>query len=217
MRRSIHFSDFSERYIAGRKQTSLSGQVNNAFEILEFLAIENLPDLSEEEFAEVCNVYVGGEFGKIAMPLRIASDMLDYYGATVPSQCENPQLVEKLAALPQVAQFALIDKVRQFWTAASKAEEEKKQERTEGEETMFVLGKVARVIFGDDVPTNTLNFLLTSPVQGIAMATKHPACRKANQEAIAELMDKIEITFLEDWKPNLGEQGAFWLGYYKKD
>lgn len=83
-------------------------------------------------------------------------------------------------------------------------------------DTMYTLGQLARVIWGyDDIPAATLDTMLTMPATGLALATKSTACKKANQEHVAELIDRLPAN-LADPKGGvkIEDQGPFWLGYY---
>ena len=63
MKRSIHLSESSEAYIAARTRTPvISAEINGALAMLQHLARENLPKLSEAEWAEIVAVYRDKDF-----------------------------------------------------------------------------------------------------------------------------------------------------------
>lgn len=118
MKKSIHLNSESVAYIAARAdEINYSAAINAAFQQLAHLARAEMPTLDDSDFSEICNVYAGSDLSRIPLPLNIAVDLLTHYGATVPSQlpAEKELLVERLAHMTQVQQFALIDKVRIFW------------------------------------------------------------------------------------------------------
>jgi len=115
MKRSIHLSESSEAYLASRARNPVvSAEINGALAMLQHLARENLPELSEAEWAEIVAVYRDRDLTKIPLPLNIAGDILAHYGVIIPSQL-LPQiqgLPEKFVAFSQVQQFAILDAVR---------------------------------------------------------------------------------------------------------
>lgn len=120
-RKSIHLSEKSETFIFERtmqgETPNYSGFINGQFALLEHLAKSEKPELNAEDWVELYNVYAGSDLTRIALPLNLARDLMDYYGATLPrdlpAQCQK--LVETLADLTQAQQFAVIDAVRVFW------------------------------------------------------------------------------------------------------
>lgn len=118
-RRTIWLNDQAENYITTRNTTdtsNISGHINAAFEQLAIILKDEKPTLNDIEMAEIYNIYTGSDLTRIALPANIASDMLTHYGATLPSQlpehCQS--LIERLAAMSQAQQIALIDDVRLF-------------------------------------------------------------------------------------------------------
>ena len=117
-RKTVHITDATEKYIADRwDEPNWSGSINAAFNQLAFLAATEKPELSKEDWAEIYNIYAGSDLTRIVLPINLAADLLIHYGATIPSQLpENCQpLIEKLAAMSQAQQFAIIDNTRLFW------------------------------------------------------------------------------------------------------
>lgn len=121
MKKSVHLSNQTERFINERTLSdspNFSGQINSAIETLAHLAQAEKPALSDSEWTELYNIYAGSDLTRLVLPLNLAKDMLDHYGATVPSQLPDQQaLIERLAAMTQVQQYAIIDAVRVFWAA----------------------------------------------------------------------------------------------------
>ena len=117
MKRSIHLSESSEAYIAARTRTPvISAEINGALAMLQHLARENLPKLSEAEWAEIVAIYRDRDLAKMPLPLNIAGDILAHHGVIIPSQL-LPQvqgLPEKLVAFSQAQQFAILDAVRTY-------------------------------------------------------------------------------------------------------
>lgn len=95
---------------------NFSAAINAAFELLAYLAQVENPALDDQDFAAVCNVYAGSDLSRIALPLNMARDLLDHYGATIPEQlpADVHGLVTTLARMTQAQQFALLDAVRVF-------------------------------------------------------------------------------------------------------
>nr|DAI25253.1 MAG TPA: hypothetical protein [Caudoviricetes sp.] len=120
-RKSIYFNEFSENFVAERtaqgETANYSANVNAAFEMLAHLAQSATPTLSAEEWAEVYNIYAGSDLTRRVLPLNLAKDLLDNYGATLPRDLPDNciPLVERLADMTQAEQYAVLDAVRVFW------------------------------------------------------------------------------------------------------
>lgn len=120
-RKSIYFNEFSENFVAERtaqgETANYSANVNAAFEMLAHLAQSSTPTLSVEEWTELYNIYAGSDLTRCVLPLNLAKDLLDNYGATLPRDLPDNciPLVERLADMTQVEQFSIIDNVRVFW------------------------------------------------------------------------------------------------------
>lgn len=116
MRKSVHLTKTTEDYIATRIQGDInfSGIINNAFALLAHIAKSEQPKLSDGVMAELCNVYKGSDLTKITIPLSLARDLMCYYGAILPRDLPNHliPMLEQLADLSQVEQFAILDAVR---------------------------------------------------------------------------------------------------------
>ena len=79
---------------------------------------------------------------------------------------------------------------------------------------MYTIGMIFRAIWPKgNAPQNIVDVVLTRPLTGLGMAQKHMA--KANQDDIADLMDKLPAD-LDDPEGGvkIEDQGPFWLGYY---
>lgn len=123
MKKSVHLTADSVAYMEARSyegDVNFSAAINAAFEQLAYLARSENPTLNEQDFAAVCNVYAGSDLSRIALPLNVARDLLDHYGATIPEQLPEDVrgLVTTLARMSQAQQFALVDAVRVFWCKA---------------------------------------------------------------------------------------------------
>ena len=123
MKKSVHLTADSVAYMEARSyagDVNFSAAINAAFEQLAYLARSENPALDAQNFAAVCNVYAGSDLSRIALPLNVARDVLDHYGATIPEQLPEDMrgLVTTLARMSQAQQFALVDAVRVFWCKA---------------------------------------------------------------------------------------------------
>lgn len=117
-KKSIHLSKSADQYIADRTQQNesrnYSAHINNALEQLAHLAQAEKPNLTQAEWTELYNVYAGSDLTRLALPFDIADDLRTHYGA-LPQNLTA--LYDKLAAMPQAQQFAVIDKVRVYWAS----------------------------------------------------------------------------------------------------
>ena len=106
-------------FLEVQPKPAYSALVNNAFYQLNFLGQAEKPELSDEEWAELYNVYAGSDLTKIAMPLNLGLDLLTHYGAATADQLNDvaSELLPKLAKMTQAQQFAAIDAVRVFWAS----------------------------------------------------------------------------------------------------
>lgn len=122
-RKSIYFNEFSENFVAERtvqgETANYSANVNAAFEMLEHLAKSEKPTLSDENWMEMYNIYAGSDLTRRVLPLNLAKDLLDYYGATLPRDLPDNciLLVEQLADMTQAQQYAALDAVRIYWAS----------------------------------------------------------------------------------------------------
>lgn len=81
---------------------------------------------------------------------------------------------------------------------------------------METMGKLARCVYGDEIPNNILNILLRFPLKAIGMMTQRGDLLKApNQEKIAELMNQLPSDIKDPKSMSLENQGVFWLAYHK--
>lgn len=122
-KRSVHLAPETEQYMTDRtpqaEKPSYSVLINNAFYLLGALAKAEEPELTTEEWAEIYNVYAGSDLTKIAMPLNIGLDLLTHYGVATAAQLDTVAsgLLDKLAQMTQLQQFAVIDAARVFWAS----------------------------------------------------------------------------------------------------
>jgi len=96
-----------------------SEAINATFEQFRFLMRESLPDLSQDEWTIILNVYAGCYFPAHGVPARIASDMMDNVGAVSVEDLtpDYAALVRKVHALSQPQQLAVLYFVQIFWSA----------------------------------------------------------------------------------------------------
>lgn len=123
MAKKIHLAAVAEDYINRRTHHSepplLARHVAAAFEQLNHISATSRPELSDDDWREIYNIYAGSDLTVLRLPLNLAADLLDHYGATdqnrLPKNCTA--LFNTLAALPQAQQFAVIDAARLFWAS----------------------------------------------------------------------------------------------------
>lgn len=82
--------------------------------------------------------------------------------------------------------------------------------------TIYNLGQVCAAIwpFSGDIPPNILNMICIRPASLLAAMTKHKDNTAAKQEAITELVAKIDDICDPPNGVSLDDQGPFWIGYY---
>lgn len=81
-------------------------------------------------------------------------------------------------------------------------------------ELMSIMGELIRVVYGDDVPNNVLQYALTAPVRCIGLMHKD-LVKLHNNKRIAEIIDKIPGDIIDPIGVSLDAQGAFWISYHK--
>ena len=115
---AVNLSKNALQYITDRtqqgEQKGLSAHINNAFEQLAHLARVEKPELSKSEWIELCNIYAGSDLTRLAMPFDLAEDLQVHYG-TLPQNLTA--LYDKLSAMTQAQQFAVLDAVRVYWAS----------------------------------------------------------------------------------------------------
>jgi hypothetical protein len=81
--------------------------------------------------------------------------------------------------------------------------------------TMYKIGKIARLVYGSDVPNDVLDQLLINPATGIGLMCNKGALMSADQEQLTELMGDLDMGVIDSLKGVPSTiQGSFWLGYY---
>ena len=117
-KKSIHISGNAELYITDRtpqgENKNYSAHINNALEQLAHLAKSEKPLLENQEWVELYNVYAGSDLTRLVLPFDLADDLKAHYG-TLPKELTT--LYDKLSAMTQAQQFAVIDAVRLFWAS----------------------------------------------------------------------------------------------------
>lgn len=114
---AVHLSKTALQYVTDRtqqEQKGLSSYINSAFEQLAHLAQAEKPELSKLEWVELYNVYAGSDLTRLAMPFDLAGDLQVHYG-TLPQNLTA--LYDKLSAMTQAQQFAVLDAVRVYWAS----------------------------------------------------------------------------------------------------
>ena len=119
-KKTIYMSDDLEKVFFGMTREGespawsdlVSMFVNNGIHLFR----ENLPDLTEEEWQEILNVYAGSHGVLAVRPYRVASDLMDHYALIDVNDHPMPELVKKVHAMTQVEQFSLLMAVKIFWS-----------------------------------------------------------------------------------------------------
>ena len=115
---AVHLSKTALQYVTDRtqqgEQKGLSSYINSAFEQLAHLAQAEKPELSKSEWIELYNVYAGSDLTRLVMPFDLADDLRTHYG-TLPQNLTA--LYDKLSAMTQAQQFAVLDAVRVYWAS----------------------------------------------------------------------------------------------------
>ena len=121
IKKAVMFSEHSQNYIRarakGEDEITWSGALNEGFKALSWLSRQALPDLSPGEWEKILNVYAG-TWIELTPPFRIASDIMDHWGAIEIGQLDQDwgDLVRKIHAMSQIQQYAIMDFVQIFWS-----------------------------------------------------------------------------------------------------
>lgn len=120
IKKSVMFSTQTVNYIRNRccaeNEIAWSQALNEGFKTLSWLTRQALPDLTAAEWEVILKVYTGS-IVKLHPPFRIASDIMDNFGALELSQLD-PQVAAvatKIHGMNQMEQFAILDFVQIFW------------------------------------------------------------------------------------------------------
>jgi len=139
-KRSVNLSDeavgFAEQYSRdiGATEVRWSGAVNHAIhriihehdqnivnaqkaQELDMILRSHVPELSESDWQEIFNIQ-NGAFIELRPSFRLASDMMDYYGAVSVESLSPAQadLAKRLHAMLQIQQAAILWVCRNFWS-----------------------------------------------------------------------------------------------------
>lgn len=130
-KKSVFLADFTVNWINDTTTKKLNGEeldgpkwsesINATFEQFRFLLRDALPDLDQNEWQTILNVYAGCYFPAHGVPARIASDMMDNLGecdlaAVEKTMPDYAALVRKVHAMNQVEQLAILYFVQIFWS-----------------------------------------------------------------------------------------------------
>lgn len=82
--------------------------------------------------------------------------------------------------------------------------------------TIYNLGQVCAIIwpFSGDIPPHILSLICVRPATLLAKMTKHKDNTAKKQEALAEIIDRIDDICDTPNGVSLEEQSPFWIGYY---
>lgn len=123
-KRSVHLSEQAEAIIAflsdAKKNggSNYSGSINSMLELVSNIAKSSKPELSEDEWVYLCNVYSGCEIGFV-MPIRIASDIMDDAGCSDVEHIDpvGRSLIKQADKWSQCEQLAVLWEVKTRWQA----------------------------------------------------------------------------------------------------
>lgn len=84
---------------------------------LDAILHSHVPELSESDWQEILNIQ-NGAFIELRPSFRLASDMMDYYGAVSVESLspEQADLAKRLHVMPQIQQAAILWVCRNFWS-----------------------------------------------------------------------------------------------------
>lgn len=123
VKKSVFLTDLTAQWIeattAGSPDSpAWSSAINATVEQLRYLLGQSLPDLTQEEWSALLNVYTGCHMPGHGLPARIASDIMDDAGALELSELteERQTLVRKMHALNQTEQLAVLYFIQLFWS-----------------------------------------------------------------------------------------------------
>lgn len=131
LKKSIQLSDQAVAYIEARRSRdtddqdvlSWSAGVNQALADLSWLLRELVPELQIDTWRILLDAYAGHYFdGPRLSPHRLASDVMDHYGAIELGQVppEVQSAVRELHDLTQPQQHAALEVNRLFWTQSNR-------------------------------------------------------------------------------------------------
>ncbi len=121
MRVSAYFSAASAAAIQARtpkgEKPNISGTTNELIRRYVWLVKSSLPELTNDEWQTLINVYAGCWLGEFVPPARIASDMMDDAGVLSLDELESDYaaLVRKAHGWNQAEQLAVLDFIQRFW------------------------------------------------------------------------------------------------------
>ena len=120
IKKSVMISGLSVAYMQARtrdgEDISWSQNINEGFRALSWITQQSLPVLTPAEWEILLNVYAGSWL-EFQPPFRIASDIMDNFGALELSELEPAvaELAKKMHSLTQVEQYSVMEFVRVFW------------------------------------------------------------------------------------------------------
>lgn len=121
LKKSVMFSELTQNYIRNRtrdeNEIAWSQALNEGFKALSWLTRQSIPELSHREWEIILNVYAGSII-EFHAPFRIASDIMDNFGALELTELEPDVagMVKKVYGMSQIEQFAIMDFVQIFWS-----------------------------------------------------------------------------------------------------
>lgn len=84
------------------------------------------------------------------------------------------------------------------------------------QDIMYTLGMIARAIWpGGEVPPAILDQMLAKPATGLGLAIRHKAGQAADQEQLADLIDRLPPLKDPEGGVDIEDQGPFWIGFYR--
>jgi hypothetical protein len=146
---SVSLSDWSQAVLSRygtRTETGpgLSPVINSVLERYDWLMRQSLPELSNQQWQTLLNVYSGSEMTSYNPPYRVASDILDCFGVLELSELDQPvaDLARMCHGMTQAQQCAILDACQRFWSAGSNAMQE-------GETLTDAIKRLMKTVIGE--------------------------------------------------------------------
>jgi len=122
IKKSVFLSNSTEQWIAdttikNEKNPLWSESINVTFAQFRLLLKNSLPELTNDEWMMIINIYKECYMPGHALPARIASDIMIFFGAvdvnTLSDDCRD--IVIKLNTMSQAEQLAILYVVQIYW------------------------------------------------------------------------------------------------------
>ena len=127
---SVSISEYSQQILAPYTQTdegiALSSAIYMILNRYAWAVSQSLPQLTDQQWELLLNVYAGSEISSYPPPYRVASDIMDHCGVLDLSGLDaaTAETVRQIHGMSQAQQLAILDTVQRFWAAGSDALQE---------------------------------------------------------------------------------------------